>query len=186
MHKIRFFVFLLCVLLSMHILTLETKYEKETPIKYTHPSVKMEFKKYYEVPFTEQEQDTINEICAYYNLAPALIYKIIKVESNFNKEALSVTNDIGVMQINKKYFKSYVNEDTTLYKRYKLDSANQTDVYVNVITGCNALVYWKKHCVEQTPIHILSHYNQGFNIKSYKYAEKVLTTELKTYIKCLN
>lgn len=56
---------------------------------------------YYDVPLSYEIQDYISELCQIYKVPARVIYAIIKVESNFNANLISKTDDYGLMQINK-------------------------------------------------------------------------------------
>lgn len=56
---------------------------------------------YYDVPLSYEIQDYVLELCQIYEVPVQVIYAIIKVESNFNANLVSKTNDYGLMQINK-------------------------------------------------------------------------------------
>lgn len=57
--------------------------------------------RYYDVPLSTELQDYISSVCSTYNVPYELIYGMIEVESNFQVNAVSETNDYGLMQINK-------------------------------------------------------------------------------------
>ena len=57
--------------------------------------------RYYDVPLSTELQDYISSVCSTYNVPCELIYGMIEVESNFQVDAVSETNDYGLMQINK-------------------------------------------------------------------------------------
>jgi len=133
---------------------------------------------YYNIPLTEDEQDAISNICKYYNIDPLLIYQIMSVESGFDKNAISKSDDVGIMQINQRYFDYYVSMNTELYEIYNVTPTDRYNLLVNVITGCNAIKYWEKHSKTATIENILSCYNQGFNPTSTAYATKVLSTKV--------
>ena len=55
---------------------------------------------YYDVPLSHSLQDFIYEMCAEEHVPMSLIIAMIDHESKFNPEAVSATNDYGLMQIN--------------------------------------------------------------------------------------
>lgn len=57
--------------------------------------------KYYDVPLSHDLQDYISELCDENGIPMSLVIAIIDVESSFNANAVSSTNDYGLMQINK-------------------------------------------------------------------------------------
>ena len=57
--------------------------------------------KYYDVPLSHDLQDYIRELCNENGIPMSLVIAIIDVESSFNANIVSSTNDYGLMQINK-------------------------------------------------------------------------------------
>lgn len=56
---------------------------------------------YYDVPLDFEVQDYLFEQCEKYDVPVELVLALIKKESNFKANAISKTNDYGLMQINK-------------------------------------------------------------------------------------
>lgn len=56
--------------------------------------------KYYDIPLETELQDYIRKECDEMNVDMELVLAIIKVESDFNSDVISDTNDYGLMQIN--------------------------------------------------------------------------------------
>lgn len=59
---------------------------------------------YYDVPLDTDIQDELFALCEEYDLDPALVLAIIEVESGFDADVISSTNDYGLMQINRSNF----------------------------------------------------------------------------------
>lgn len=55
---------------------------------------------YYDVPLSEDMQDVIFQCAEDYDLPVALILAVIEIESKFDADAISATDDYGLMQIN--------------------------------------------------------------------------------------
>ena len=55
---------------------------------------------YYDIPLSEEQQDTVFSYCSYYDVPCELVFAVMKVESNFNASEISQTDDFGIMQIN--------------------------------------------------------------------------------------
>lgn len=55
---------------------------------------------YYDVPLNQDYQDYIRQECESANVDMELVLAVMQVESNFNSENISQTNDYGIMQIN--------------------------------------------------------------------------------------
>lgn len=55
---------------------------------------------YYSIPLSSEIQEYTVEACNQYNIDPKMVYAIIQVESNFEPDVISATNDYGLMQIN--------------------------------------------------------------------------------------
>lgn len=56
---------------------------------------------YYDCPLSHDLQDYIRELCDENGIPMSLVIAIIDVESSFNSNAVSSTDDYGLMQINK-------------------------------------------------------------------------------------
>lgn len=56
---------------------------------------------YYDVPLSHDLQDYIRELCDENGIPMSLVIAMIDVESSFNPNAVSSTDDYGLMQINK-------------------------------------------------------------------------------------
>ena len=107
----------------------------ETPV-ITSPSPTITFeritlvKEYYDIPLTHAQQDWVKEICLAKSIEPALVYAIMKVESNYNVAAVSSTHDYGIMQLNRCHFE---------YFEQKYDIQNFLDFQSNVICATDVL-----------------------------------------------
>lgn len=79
-------------------------------------------------------KDIIFEYADYYGLERALIFSVIKVESNFNEKAVSAAGAVGLMQIT---------PDTGKYIAEKsgVEKFDLTDAKTNVNFGCYYLKY---------------------------------------------
>ena len=85
---------------------------------------------YYDVPLSHGLQDYIYELCAEEHVPMSLIIAMIDHESRFNPEAISRTNDYGLMQINE------VNHDR-LEEQYQC--ADMFNPYQNVFCGIKVI-----------------------------------------------
>lgn len=65
---------------------------------------------YYDVPLDFEVQDYLFKQCEKYDVPVELVLALIKKESNFKANAISRTNDYGLMQINKVNHKSLKKE----------------------------------------------------------------------------
>ncbi len=90
----------------------------------------MPIRVYYDVPLSHDLQDYIRELCETYDIPMSLIIAMIDVESSFKPNAVSGTNDYGLMQINK------INHQR-LAKKYGI--TNILDPYQNVLGGISIL-----------------------------------------------
>lgn len=81
---------------------------------------------YFNVPLSHSLQRYIYEVCADEGVPVTLIIAMIDHESRFNPEAVSTTNDYGLMQINA------INHEW-LEERYR--TADMLDPYQNVFCG---------------------------------------------------
>jgi soluble lytic murein transglycosylase-like protein len=116
-------------------LTAPTKVETETititetvevPVYIKEELPKVEDITYYDVPLSKSLQRYIHEISADNNVPVSLVMAIIEHESGFNPEAVSPTDDYGLMQINK------INHEW-LAKDYRC--VDMLDPYQNVFAG---------------------------------------------------
>lgn len=82
--------------------------EVETQIVETE--LKTEVKTYYNVPLDMDLQDYIREECIDAGLDMKLVLAIMEVESDFNPELISSTDDFGLMQVNKINFEEVERE----------------------------------------------------------------------------
>lgn len=85
---------------------------------------------YYDVPLSHSLQNFIYELCAEEHVPMSLIIAMIDHESKFNPEAVSATNDYGLMQINE------VNHDR-LEEQYQC--ADMLNPYQNVFCGIKVI-----------------------------------------------
>ena len=85
---------------------------------------------YYNVPLSHSLQEYIYELCAEEHVPMSLIIAMIDHESRFNPEAISRTNDYGLMQINE------VNHES-LEERYHC--ADMFNPYQNVFCGIKVI-----------------------------------------------
>lgn len=55
----------------------------------------------YDIPLNQELQEYTLEVCKEFDFArPEIIFAMMKTESDFNTEAISITSDYGLMQIN--------------------------------------------------------------------------------------
>lgn len=55
---------------------------------------------YYQIPLSKDIQDYVKKLCAEYEVPEKIVYAIVQTESNYQANAVSKTNDYGLMQIN--------------------------------------------------------------------------------------
>ena len=84
----------------------------------------------YDIPLSDSLQRYIYEICADENVPVALVMAMIDHESHFNPEAVSETDDYGLMQINA------INHEQ-LEEQYR--AADMLDPYQNVFCGIKVI-----------------------------------------------
>lgn len=83
-------------------------------------------KTYYDIPLPKNLQDVVIAASAKYGVEVKLILAVAKTESNFTADAISASNDFGIMQINK------VNHASL---RKKLGVTNFLDAAQNINAG---------------------------------------------------
>jgi len=140
-------------------------------------------KDYYDIPISNEDQDFIKEVCEYYNFSEELIYKIMYVESRFDKDIISKTNAHGIMQINYLYYKSYVYNYNDDFNYIYEDGFDIYNIKHNALIGIRQLSYWRDVCSGRGYNNIesiLQCYNRGFkyfnNTTNTNYADKVINT----------
>lgn len=107
----------------------------DTPITIPTPTPT---KVYYDCPLSNELQDYIRTLCEESDISFPLVIAQIQVESEFRADAVSETNDYGLMQINK------INHD---WLREEYGITDFLDPYQNVRCGIgilesNYLLYW--------------------------------------------
>ena len=123
-----------------------------------------------------------------YNLDPAIVYSVIKIESEFNKDAQSEKGAKGLMQIT---------EDTGEYiaKMQGVESYDLSDAHTNITFGCFYLKYLLLKFENQDTA--LCAYNAGegnvnswLNNEKYSKDKKTLLNipfpETRNYVKKIN
>ena len=121
---------------------------------------------YYECPLDHNLQDYIRTLCDKYNIPMALVIGLIEQESTFKADAVSKTDDYGLMQINK------INHEN-LTKTFGV--TNFLDPYENVLCGCYILggnLDYTDGNIEEA----LMIYNLGLNGAKKKWANGVYST----------
>jgi hypothetical protein len=134
------------------------------------PEVTQEF--FYDIPLSENLQRYIFEICKGEDVPVSLVLAMIEHESAFNPDAVSSTEDYGLMQINK------VNH-AQLEQDYR--SADMLNPYQNVFCGIKIIgSYLKKY---DGDLHkALMSYNMGEYGARKAWEEGVHSTEYSTRI----
>lgn len=116
--------------------------------------------KFYDIPLTKTQQITIQDEANKYSLSYELILAIIKVESDFNTNAVSKTNDYGIMQINSPTF-------IWCASQLGIENADPLDFETNIKCGVYYLNYIRNYWVKYgTPeeyllMHTVSGYHKG-------------------------
>lgn len=130
--------------------------------------------KYYDIPLETELQDYIRKECDEMNVEMELVLAIMKVESDFNSDVISDTNDYGLMQIN------IVNHESL---QKKLSIYDFLDPYDSARAGIYMLsgLDWCENDVQR-----LMCYNMGVTgakrawnkgIQETEYSKKVLKTK---------
>ena len=105
----------------------------------------------YDVPLSDALQKYIYEICADNGVPVTLVLAMIEYESGFNPDAVSSTDDYGLMQINA------INHER-LEEQYRC--ADMMNPYQNVFCGVSIIgVYLEEYDGDYT--HALMAYNMG-------------------------
>ncbi|BBK22747.1 hypothetical protein Aargi30884_16500 [Amedibacterium intestinale] len=98
--------FIVIIILTMSAEMLYIRTIEHEEVSSVHAEEKTEVReeiekiKYYDIPLETELQDYIRKECDEMNVEMELVLAIMKVESDFNSEVISDTNDYGLMQIN--------------------------------------------------------------------------------------
>lgn len=106
---------------------------------------------YYDVPLSHSLQDYIYEVCADEDVPVSLVMAMIEHESQFDPEAISGTDDYGLMQINS------INHGM-LEEQYRC--ADMLNPYQNVFCGIKIIGQYLKQCGGDYNYALMS-YNMG-------------------------
>lgn len=152
----------------------------------TEEPIITEFITCYDVPISDEDVEFVKEVCSYYSFEEELIYKIMAQESRFDSKAISKTNDHGIMQLNARWYKGYLNIDDGFSYIYS-DGYDIYNIKHNVILAIRQMDYWRKQCQSRgytSTVSMLECYNRGFsyfNNTSYaNYSSKVLSQQIPT------
>lgn len=84
-------------------------------------------------PYSSEDfQDLVRVIADEYQISEDLLYGIMYTESRFTPTAVSKTNDVGICQINLKYWHDFAGETRAYF-----------DIETNIRACCNALIKWR-------------------------------------------
>ena len=84
-------------------------------------------------PYSSEDfQDLVRSIADEYQIPEDLLYGIMYTESRFTPTAVSKTNDVGICQINLRYWHDFAGETRAYF-----------DIETNVRACCNALIKWR-------------------------------------------
>lgn len=172
--------FIVIIILTMSAEMLYIRTIEHEEVSSVHAEEKTEVReeiekiKYYDIPLETELQDYIRKECDEMNVEMELVLAIMKVESDFNSEVISDTNDYGLMQIN------IVNHESL---QKKLSIYDFLDPYDSARAGIYMLsgLDWCENDVQR-----LMCYNMGVTgakrawnkgIQETEYSKKVLKTK---------
>lgn len=172
--------FIVIIILTMSAEMLYIRTIEHEEVSSVHAEEKTEVReeiekiKYYDIPLETELQDYIRKECDEMNVEMELVLAIMKVESDFNSDVISDTNDYGLMQIN------IVNHESL---QKKLSIYDFLDPYDSARTGIYMLsgLDWCENDVQR-----LMCYNMGVTgakrawnkgIQETEYSKKVLKTK---------
>jgi hypothetical protein len=95
---------------------------------------------FYNIPLTKSQQIDVRNIADQYTLSYELVLSVMYVESRFNINAISSTNDYGIMQLN----------SPTFYwcaKQLGIENPNPLDFNTNIKCGAFYLDYTRDYWV---------------------------------------
>lgn len=121
---------------------------------------------YYPVNLTKYEQEYIQNLCYQNQLSYEYILAIIKLESNFQKDAVSNSDCLGLMQINRQFLDLYS-------ELAGIENLDPFDATQNVSMGIAYIIYLRNFWIsegitdqESLFVYISNSYNCG--IEGYK------------------
>lgn len=172
--------FIVIIILTMSAEMLYIRTIEHEEVSSVHTEEKTEVReeiekiKYYDIPLETELQDYIRKECDEMNVEMELVLAIMKVESDFNSDMISDSNDYGLMQIN------IVNHESL---QKKLSIYDFLDPYDNARAGIYMLsgLDWCENDVQR-----LMCYNMGVTgakrawkkgIQETEYSKKVLKTK---------
>lgn len=172
--------FIVIIILTMSVEMLYMRTIEHEEVSSVHAEEKTEVReeiekiKYYDIPLETELQDYIRKECDEMNVEMELVLAIMKVESDFNSDVISDTNDYGLMQIN------IVNHESL---QKKLSIYDFLDPYDSARAGIYMLsgLDWCENDVQR-----LMCYNMGVTgakrawnkgIQETEYSKKVLKTK---------
>lgn len=172
--------FIVIIILTMSAEMLYIRTIEHEEVSSVHAEKKTEVReeiekiKYYDIPLETELQDYIRKECDEMNVEMELVLAIMKVESDFNSDVISDTNDYGLMQIN------IVNHESL---QKKLSIYDFLDPYDSARAGIYMLsgLDWCENDVQR-----LMCYNMGVTgakrawnkgIQETEYSKKVLKTK---------
>ena len=172
--------FIVIIILTMSAEMLYIRTIEHEEVSSVHAEEKTEVReeiekiKYYDIPLETELQDYIRKECDEMNVEMELVLAIMKVESDFNSDVISDTNDYGLMQIN------IVNHESL---QKKLSIYDFLDPYDSARAGIYMLsgLDWCENDVQR-----LMCYNMGVTgairawnkgIQETEYSKKVLKTK---------
>lgn len=118
---------------------------------------------YYDIPFSDEEQDLIRTIASNYGIDYELVLAIIKTESNFNPNQIGdYGNSFGLMQVQPRYWNSLFNQN---------NCSGWFSVKDNVTVGCAILWHLYGACGDTEKV--LSAYNSGNPDNQNGYSQRV-------------
>lgn len=131
---------------------------------------------YFKVPLDEDLQDYIFEVCADYDVDPALVMAVIKKESNFKPDTLGDSGrSYGLMQIQPRWHQARADA---------LNCSNLTNPYHNVTVGIDILA--ELFDTGKSLEWVLMAYNGGASYANKKVANGEVSDYARTVINYLN
>lgn len=131
---------------------------------------------YFDVPLDESLQDYIFEVCASYDVDPALVVAIIKKESNFNDDAKGDSGrSLGLMQIQPRWHQARMD---------RLGCPDLLNPYNNVTVGTDILAELFR--TGKSLEWVLMAYNGGTSYANKKVAAHQISDYASTVIRYMN
>lgn len=126
---------------------------------------------YHRIPLGKDVQDYVKQLCQEYGVPEKIVYAIVQTESNFQADAISITHDYGLMQIN------------AINHRWLSQELGITD-FLDAKQNLKAGIYMLSQHIQQTQTleQALMAYGLGIGNASMLFKQGVYSTQHTRYL----